>query len=212
MDKFNPEKIILKNGYLQSEKMSQHDSQFISNAPFSLPLTNQPAGQNGRVSLGETQSAGGFLQNPSMAGFGHRTQVEENPSQALLRGNWSENTLSQAFFGPENVALIQQQIKRTVYEESGPKRWVIDDQSVDEIQIVMRSLYLQYAKNQDNDIPGQVRELNRLVINWCVPRILSEIGMYHYYLNDISKLPVPLEHAISLSSAGTKSLPFRKFM
>jgi len=31
-------------------------------------------------------------------------------------------------------------------------------------------------------------------------------------LNDISKLPIPIEHPKSLSSAGSKSLPFRKFM
>jgi hypothetical protein len=89
---------------------------------------------------------------------------------------------------------------------------VIDDQSADELQIVMRSLYLQYSKNLDYDMPGQIRNLNNLVIEWCVPRILSEIGMYEYYLNDISKMPIPMSHPVSQSSAGTKSLPFRKFM
>jgi hypothetical protein len=76
----------------------------------------------------------------------------------------------------------------------------------------MRSLYLQYSKNLEYNIPGQIRDLNKLVIDWCVPRIMSEIGMYQYYLKDISSLPVPLSHPMSQSSAGTKSLPFRKFM
>jgi hypothetical protein len=73
-------------------------------------------------------------------------------------------------------------------------------------------LFLQYAKNLDYDLPGQISDLNDLVIEWCVPRILSEIGMYEYYLKDISQLPIPLQHPISQSSAGSKSLPFRKFM
>ena len=189
------------------------NAQFLGEATFQLPYTSHAReNQSGRVSLSGQPSAGGFLANPAQAGFGHRTTVEQDPGQSLLRGNWSENALSKAFFRPENVAQLQQAIKRSVYEQSGPKKWVIDDQSVDELQIVMRSMYLQYAKNQSTNIPGQVEELNHLVINWCVPRILSEIGMYVYYLNDISKLPVPLEHAVSLSSAGTKSLPFRKFM
>lgn len=180
--------------------------------PFELPLTSSGQTFNGRVNLQATPSAGGFLTNPASAGFGHRTSVESNPGQGLLRGNWSENELSRRFFSKENVSRLQSVIKKEVYQQSGEKQWVIDDQSVDELQIIMRSMYLQYAKNLSTDVPGQIAELNRLVVNWAVPRILSEVGMYQYYLKDISKLPVPLEHAISLSSAGTKSLPFRKFM
>lgn len=180
---------------------------------FELPFTAAAGNQiNGRVNLTATSSAGGFLANPAQAGFGHRTQVETNFSQSLLRGNWAETELSRTFFSRDNLKVLQSAIKSEVYNQSGEKRWVIDDQSADELQIVMRSMYLQYAKNLSTNIPGQVRELNRLVINWCVPRILSEVGMYQYYLKDVERLPVPLEHAISLSSAGTKSLPLRKFM
>ena len=181
---------------------------------FQFPQTTSSiiGGQNGRVNLQDQPSAGGFLKNPAMGGFGYRTETDANSGSDLLRGNWSENTLSQTFFSQENTRLLQQSIKRAVYEKSGEKQWVIDDQSADELQIVMRSMFLQYAKNLDYDIPGQIRELNGLVIDWCEPRISSEIGMYEYYLKDISKMPVPLEHPVLLSSAGTRSLPFRKFM
>ena len=181
--------------------------------PFIFRNVNSGSeGQNGRVSMEARPSAGGFLDNPQMGGFGHRTSIDKNPAQDLMRGNWLETKLSQKFFGPENTRLIQAEIKKEVYTRSGNKRWVIDDQSIDELQIVMRSIYLQYAKNQDNNIPGQIKDLNDLILEWCVPRILSEIGMYQYYLNDISKLPVPMAHPASQSSAGSKSLPFRKFM
>jgi hypothetical protein len=168
--------------------------------------------QNGRVSLEARPSAGGFLEHPQQAGFAHRTTVDANPAQDLMRGKWLETKLSQTFFSPENMRTIQNSIRKEVYNRSGNKRWNIDDQSVDELQIVMRSIYLQYSKNQDYNIPGQINDLNDLIIEWCVPRILSEIGMYQYYLNDISKMPVPLAHPASQSSAGSKSLPFRKFM
>jgi hypothetical protein len=182
--------------------------------PFVLPYTtkNFVAGFNGRVNLDARPSAGGFLANPSQGGFGYRTAVDQNPAQDLMRGNWLETTLSRAFFGPENTKIIQNAIRKEVYDRSGDKQWVIDEQSADELQIVMRSLYLQYAKNLEFDIPGQIAELNKLVINWCVPRIMSEVGMYQYYLKDISSLPIPLPPPMSMSSAGTKSLPFRKFM
>lgn len=187
-----------------------------SRAPptFTFPNTTNSfvGGQNGRVNLTPRSSAGGFLNNPAQGGFGYRTATGQNDSQDMLRGNWQDTSLSKSFFGPENTRALQQLIRRTVYERSGSKRWEIDEQSADELQIVMRSLYLQYAKNLEHDIPGQIRELNQLVVEWCVPRIMSEIGMYEYYLKDISTLPVPLPQPVSLSSAGTKSLPFRKFM
>jgi hypothetical protein len=78
--------------------------------------------------------------------------------------------------------------------------------------MIMRGMYLQYAKNNPFNIEGQIQELNKLVIDWAVPRIISEIEQYQYYLNDISHLPIPLEKPLSMSSAGTKSLPFRKMM
>ncbi len=169
-------------------------------------------GQNGRVNLTPRESAGGFIQNPAQAGFGYRTRVGENPGQDLMRGNWIETTLSRAFFSPENTKIIQNAIRKSVYDNSGDKRWVIDEQSADELQIVMRSMYLQYAKNLEYDIPGQIRALNSLVVDWCAPRILSEIGMYQYYLKDISTLPTPLPQPMSMSSAGTKTPAFRQFM
>jgi len=182
--------------------------------PFTFPNTTREfvGGQNGRVNLEDRPSAGGFLANPEQGGFGYRTTVDENSGQDLMRGNWGETLLSKTYFGPDNMKIIQNAIRKEVYDQSKEKRWVIDEQSADELQIVMRSLYLQYAKNLDYDIPGQIRDLNVLVIEWSVPRILSEIGMYQYYLNDISKLPTPMSHPVSESSAGTKSLPFRKFM
>jgi hypothetical protein len=182
--------------------------------PFVFPGTTQNfiAGQNGRINLEPRASAGGFLDKPEQGGFGYRTSVDENPGQDLMRGNWTETTLSRAFFGKQNTQIIQNAIRRTVYDRSGEKQWVIDEQSVDDLQIVMRSLYLQYAKNLEYDIPGQIEQLNQLVVDWCVPRIMSEISMYDYYLKDISKLPTPMPQPMSMSSAGTKSMPFRKFM
>jgi hypothetical protein len=190
------------------------DPTSIAPPTFVLPNTTTGfiAGQNGRLNLSDRPSAGGFLTDPAKGGFGYRTAVDENPGQDLMRGNWLETTLSRAFFSPENTKIIQNAIRKEVYDRSGDKHWVIDEQSADELQIVMRSLYLQYAKNLEFDMPGQIRELNRLVIEWCVPRIMSEVQMYQYYLKDISTLPTPMPQPMSVSSAGSKSVPFRTFM
>jgi hypothetical protein len=178
---------------------------------FVLPNTN-PApvgGMNGRVNLEAPSGSGGHAEVP---GFSYRTKVEPSFATDALRGNWEVNDLSRGFFSKENTLVIQNAIRKTVYEKSGSKKYLIDDQSVDELTIIMRTMYLQYAQNLPHDIAGQIADLNQKVINWSVPHILSAVDHYQYYLNDISHMPVPLSRSVSLSSAGTKSLPFNPFM
>ena len=179
---------------------------------FELPYTRQGlGGQNGRVNLTATPSATG-ASVPDSAGFSYPKQTEVSFSGDMLRGNWEHTSLSDAFFTRRNALVLQAAIKREVYRMSGPKQYQIDDQDVDELKMIMRAMYLQYAKNNPHNIEGQIEELNKLVIDWAAPRIMSEIDSYQYYLQDISHLPVPLQHPTNLSSAGSKSLPFKPLM
>lgn len=178
---------------------------------FVFPNTNSmPAGgMNGRVNLDAPSGAGGHAEVP---GFSHRTKAEAVFATDALRGNWEVNSLSKAFFSKENAAAIQHAIRKAVYDKSGPKKYIIGDQSMDELTIIMRTMYLQYAQNLPYDITGQISDLNEKVLNWSVPHILSAVDHYQYYLNDISHMPVPLARSVSLSSAGTKSLPQNPFV
>jgi hypothetical protein len=179
---------------------------------FKLPYTTYAVGgQNGRVNLNAEPSATG-APVPDSAGFSYPKQTEKSFAGDMLRGNWDHTALSDAFFTRKNAGVIQQEIRKEVYRMSGPKKYMIDDQDVDELKMVMRAMYLQYAKNNPFNIEGQINELNQLVIKWSAPRIMSEIEAYNYYLNDISHLPIPLQQPISMSSAGTKSLPFQPMM
>jgi hypothetical protein len=178
---------------------------------FVLPNTNPlpQGGMNGRVNLSAPSSAGGHAEVP---GFSYRTNTETSFATDALRGNWEVTELSKAFFSKDNITVIQNAIRRAVYDKSGPKKYVIDDQSADELTIIMRTMYLQYAQNLPYDIPGQVLDLNEKVLNWSVPHILSAVDHYNYYLNDISHMPTPLARSVSLSSAGTRSLPLNPYM
>jgi hypothetical protein len=179
---------------------------------FELPYTRYGlGGQNGRVNLAATPSATG-TSVPDSAGFSYPKQTEVNFANDMLRGNWDHTPLSDTFFTRTNATAIQVAIKKEVYRMSGPKQYMIDEQDVDELKMIMRAMYLQYAKNSPYNIEGQIQELNKLVVDWAAPRISSEIDHYQYYLNDISHLPVPLEKPLNMSSAGTRSLPFQPQM
>lgn len=165
---------------------------------------------NGRVNLTTPiKSAGGFLANPDAVGFGYKTAVDTNVAKSVLKGSWEANPVSTAFFSPENIANLQRQIKSAVKVRGG---YSIDDQSVDELQIIMRSFYLQYGKNLPTNIPGQIAELNKLVIDWSTPTIISEIEMHMHYQRDIDKLPEPLSHPQWMSGAGTRGAAVRSFI
>jgi hypothetical protein len=177
---------------------------------FILPQTmNAPAGQNGRVAFGDTDFSN---RNAGLPGFETQTAVEADFQTDMLRGNWETTPVSTAFFSSENVERIQQLIRKGVFDRSQPKGYVIDNQSADELKIIMRAIYYQYARNLPSDVKGQVADLNHKVVEWSVPHILSAVDHYFFYLNDISHLPVPLQQPQHLSSAGTRSLPMNPFM
>jgi hypothetical protein len=172
-----------------------------------LPYTaNAPDKQNGRVVFTADESS--FL----VPGFKPDTAVEKNFQTDMLRGNWEKTPVSEGFFSANNVELLQNRIRKEVFDRSKPKGYLIDKQSVDELKIIMRAIYLQYARNLPKDIPAQIEDLNTKVVNWAVPHILSAVDHYHFYINDISHLPVPLAHMQHLSRAGTRSLPANPFV
>jgi hypothetical protein len=174
-----------------------------SDSPFRND--NEPIPNNGRISLEERPGA-----TPALPGFGWRSTGDESAKSDMIRGNWEPNALNQTFFSPENVQIIQNLIRKTVYDQT-PTHDVIDPQSTDDLLIIMRSMYLTYGRNEPYNVSGQIQELNDRVADWSVPKILSEISMFKTYKKDITTLPVPMTHPVSLSSAGTKSKPFTNF-
>ena len=108
---------------------------------------------NGRVNLTAGAGAGGHSEVP---GFSYRTSAQETFDADALRGNWEKTALSATFFSKQNIETLQRAIRKAVYEKSGPKKYNIDDQSVDELSIIMRTMYLQYSQNLPYDIPGQI--------------------------------------------------------
>lgn len=177
---------------------------------FTFPLTtDNSAGQNGRVTINQ-----GALGEPyaGLPGFAPQVTVEPDFQADMLRGNWETTPVSTGFFSAANVERIQQLIRKGVFDRSNPKGYVIDNQSTDELKIIMRAIYYQYGRHMPKDIAAQIDDLNKKVVDWSVPHILSAVDMYYYYIKDISNLPVPLAQPQHLSRAGTRSLPMNPFM
>tara|TARA_Y200000002_G_scaffold360259_1_gene345375 strand:+ start:2081 stop:2575 length:495 start_codon:yes stop_codon:yes gene_type:complete len=128
-----------------------------------------------------------------------------NFQSEALYGIQETTELNQLFFSKQNMKIIQDKIRYEVYLKT-EKKHIIDNQSDVELEIVMRSTYLQHSPNLPNKTQEQIKYLNQLVTNWCVEKIIPEIYQYFGYLKEVEYMPVPLEHPVNLSSKGTKNL------
>jgi len=115
------------------------------------------------------------------------------------------NPLSNVFFSRENIDYLQNKIIKQVYDLSGGKH-KIGRQSDTELQLVMRSIYLQFSLNQMCNIREQIRQLDESVVNAVVPGILSAISQYIKYREDISTIPSPIQLPKSLTTKGDRTL------
>ena len=158
----------------------------------------------GRVSF----EADGGVDVSRLPGFDYPTNAPSNAGQEGIRGNFEKTPLNQAFFSAQNFQIIQNNIRKSVFDKSGE---IIDPVSTDDLFMVMRAIYLQFGRNLPRNVQDQIRDLDDRVTAWCVPKIVSEVSMFKTYAKDISSLPVPLSHPIDLRSAGSKSLPFKEF-
>ena len=113
-------------------------------------------------------------------------------------GLWTNNALSNAFFSEQNIQVLQDGIRIGVFERSNGQ-YEIGPQDCDTLKVIMRSIYLQYAANKPNSISQQVQQLNKMVLDYCVPQVYSEAQGYMQYINDVSTLVVPMAHPVMAS-------------
>jgi hypothetical protein len=104
--------------------------------------------------------------------------------------------LSKTFLSYENRIIIQNAIKAGVYKLSN-NQYIIDKQDDDVLNSIMTGIYLQYALNQCDNIKKQVEDLNKIVIDYCVPKVFGEVKGYMQYKFDASTLVVPLMNPVS---------------
>jgi hypothetical protein len=98
------------------------------------------------------------------------------------------NALSRTYFSNDNIERLQLMIIDSVYKTCQKK---IGRQSYQELQIIMKSMYLQYGRNLPYDIESQVATLNKYVVDECVRIIVPNVLQYNKYMDDITS-PIPI--------------------
>jgi hypothetical protein len=144
--------------------------------------------------------------------------MNKSNTNSLFKNLHGETLLTNLFFSDLNVQSVQKLIRLNVYKTIDV---VIDEQSVDELLIVMRSIYLQFSRHpplltaeqpieiQEKIIKKtveQVERLNLLVVNEVVPLVISGVKQHIAYLKDASQPPEFMEKPVSDSIRGQREL------
>ena len=128
---------------------------------------------------------------------------QQNTDVSLISNIVVPNALSRTFFSNDNVDRLQLQIINEVYKQS-QNQTKIGKQSYQELQIIMKSMYLQYGRNLPTDIEKQVLTLNKYVVDECVRIVLPNVSQYNKYLTDITS-PIPvMPRSQNVSNKGYK--------
>lgn len=156
---------------------------YYNNEPI---LTNETIKYNGRVNILEPEDKNArFKMFEKISIKNKATEYRES-----LINVWENNVLAQVYFSVENIQIIQNAIRKGVFDMSKGK-YIVPNQNIDALKIIMRSTYLTYAEHRNEDITGQVEKLNQLVLDYCVPFVFNETKFYMKYLEDQSTIAMP---------------------
>ena len=118
--------------------------------------------------------------------------------------------LSTQFFSVANTERLHKMIVEQVQMKSGGK-YKIDRQSDEDLFLIMRSYYLQYARNDPENVGAELDSLNYRVVAYASDRIMVEIEAYKYYRKDQENFPDPIAAPINVNVYGTRTNELNRF-
>ena len=125
----------------------------------------------------------------------------DSHSYDLLGTNDPGTGLSNAFFSQQNIKIIQNGIRASVHKYT---KEIISEQDETQVLLVMRFVYFNYAKHLPYDIPGQIKELDKYVIDYIYPLIVGELKQYAGYIQDSYSSVRPQEYPEQTTSYGQR--------
>jgi hypothetical protein len=167
-------------------------------------IPNAPK-HTGRLPLSDTEEK---LSVPAAVLFAPEPYMTPKAVKEQIFFKHSNTPLNLLFFSQGNVDTLQNTIRDAVRSMIGA---TIDRQSDVDLMLVMRSYYLQYAKNDPSRVADELAELNERVANFCANRIAVEIEAYRYYRKDIMDFPAPIANPIDVHIYGTRTGELKTF-
>lgn len=159
---------------------------------------------NGRVNIMSPDINALFSMKDKIYAGGENSDFRE-----AMTGNWYNTKLSDAFFSAQNIQALQNGLRAGVYERSNGQ-YLIAEQNPNELKIIMRSVFLQYSRNEVYNIPGQIAALNKLVLDYAIGQVYGEAEGYMKYKDDASTMYDPIARPV-MTTVNDKQLLLKKW-
>lgn len=114
-----------------------------------------------------------------------------------------ESPMTAAFFSHANLQRIQQELRRSIFENTGYK---INEQPMEAIGTVMRTKFLESGPYSSCNTAQEVERLNTEVLRILVPMAASGLSQLLGYYRDASTVATPLDRGTNTSIRGKNSL------
>lgn len=160
--------------------------------------------KNGRVNIIDQPKADSYFN------LFDRTKSNKTSFRDALKGVKQDNELSNYFFSKENIQIVQNGLRAGVYKMSKNK-FVIGEQSYDNIKIIMQDAYYEHALNHPGNIASQISTINQHIFDKYVPKLYGEAVGYLKYREDVSTVKEPIYYPKPSGDRDHKPLEYKRW-
>jgi hypothetical protein len=125
----------------------------------------------------------------------------------FLNDKYEQEPVGAVFFSESNVKRLQKRIRDEIYVKSNHKIVLEEDQDTCDLLVAMRAVYQLYGKFIKDHVVTQVKDLNKKLVDYIVPDMMTEIKQYYGYQKDINEPIKPIARPMNVSNAGRRTLP-----
>tara|TARA_B110000285_G_scaffold202429_1_gene237754 strand:+ start:338 stop:889 length:552 start_codon:yes stop_codon:yes gene_type:complete len=170
-------------------------------------LDKEKKQNNGRMSMNNSQPS-----TTALFDMQEKINIRDKSTKyrETFNDNMEDNVLSRAFFSEKNVQIIQNGIRAGVYEKS-KQEIVVPPQNKDNLKVIMRNTYSQYAQQYPNDITGQIEKLNKIILDYAINNVYNSAVSYMQYLHDQDTIAMPMDRPLQ-NDRDYKQLERKSFM
>jgi len=117
-------------------------------------------------------------------------------AKTVIGHRFQPTPLAEIFFSRMNMNYIQKKIKKEVYLRTNGQFSLKADQDETDLIAVMQAVYIDDGENNPYDLKGQLKRLNKRLLERIISGMITNIKQQHEYLRVINSprelIPLPI--------------------